>query len=528
MTKFISSIILFLFVTEISGQLKPESFNLPTDKNYISKVTSPNPISNSIGDIITIGDTVWLGTSRGVCVSFDRGNNWTNFYGTSPFGEDDISALAYNKYDGSIWAATATTASAPGGGTVPKGTGLKFTTDRGLTWNSIPQPVDNPDSTTVVYGINTLNALPVTVAEQNITYDIAFTPPHTVWITSFAGGLRKSTDIGHQTWTRVVIPPDDLDSINPGDTLDFCLSPIGGTFCAEGNLNHRAFSVVSTNDSTLYVGTANGINKTTNAGDQFPSWVKFNHQNQDNPISGNFVTALGYNSFDNIIWAATWKAEDVSEYYGVSSSTNGGHTWNTFLNEERSHNFGFKEDNVIVATDNGAYRSTNQGYIWILPSAIIDTVSDPTSSIYLHTNVYYSASFESDHVWLGSNDGLVLLKESSLWRGVWKLYFAAQPLNSNRETYCYPNPFSPRQEQLKIIYSTDDLPANVTIRIYDFGMNYIRTIIQNAVRQRNMNGPPDFWDGRDDNGNLLPNGVYFYRVDIGDEEPLFGKIIYMQ
>jgi len=513
-----------LLTSSVFPQYNPELFNLPGDKNYLSKITSSSPISNSILDIITRGDTVWLGTSRGVSVSYNRGEDWTNFYGTSSFGDDDISALAYNKYDGSIWVATATTASAPGGGTVPKGTGLKYTTDKGLTWNSVPQPVDNFESTTVVYGINTLNALPVTVAEQNITYDIAFTPPHTVWITSFAGGLRKSTDMG-QTWTRVVIPPDDLDSINPYDTLDFCLSPIGGTFCTKGNLNHRAFSVVSTNDSTLYVGTANGINKTTNARDQFPSWVKFNHQNQDNPISGNFITALGYN--DNTIWAAAWKAEKPEEFYGVSSSTNGGETWQTFLDDERTHNFGFKNNEVLALSDNGAFRSSNQGSTWILPTSIIDTITDPTSKIYLRTNIYYSAGSNNDDIWLGSDDGLIKLTETSFWTGKWKIYFAGE-LKSKSETFCYPNPFSPRQGELKIMYSTENKPANVTIRIFDFGMNYIRTVIQNVTRQRGLEGPPDFWDGRDDNGNLLPNGVYFYRVDIDNEEPLFGKIIYLK
>jgi len=371
-----------------------------------------------------------------------------------------------------------------------------------------------------------LTALPVTVAEQNITYDISFTPG-TIWITSFAGGTRRSTDMG-LTWQRVVIPPDNLNSISPQDSLDFCLSPIGGAFCTEGNLNHRAFAVVAVDDSTVYVGTANGINKTANANDLYPDWIKFNHQNQDEPISGNFITALAFSSLNSTIWASTWKAEKPEEFYGVSSSTNGGETWQTFLADERPHNFGFKDSDVIVATDNGAFRSTNQGDMWLLPTAIIDTVSDPTSKIYLRTSIYYSASSQNSDIWLGSGDGLVKLEETSFWTGRWKIYFAAKPLSSNSETYCYPNPFSPRQEELKIIYSTDNKPASVTIRIFDFGMNYVRTVIQNATRQRGPEGPPDFWDGRDDNGNYLPNGVYFYRVDINDEEPLFGKVIYMQ
>jgi len=509
--------LIIIFFIDSFAQLKPESFNLNGDKNYTSKISASNPVSNSILDIITMGDTIWLGTSRGVSVSFDRGENWTNFFGAAPFGEDNISAIGY--YNGIFWAATATTAEAPGGGTVPKGTGLKYTSDNGLNWNSVPQPLDNENDSVEVYGINTIPALPVTVPEQNITYDIAFTPG-TVWITSFAGGTRKSTDMG-QTWKRVVLPPDNLNSIHPNDTLDFCLTPVAGNFCGEGNLNHRAFSVISTDDSTLYVGTANGINKSTDNG---ISWLKFNHQNQSRPISGNFITALGYNATTGTVWASTWKAEDPLEFYGVSSTTDGGNAWETFLIDERPHNFGFKDDEVIVPTDNGAFRSSNQGNSWILPNNILDS----ESGVALTTSVYFSAGSEGNEVWLGSDDGLARLKETTFWEGEWKVYFASQPLKSDRETYCYPNPLSPRQEQLKIKYSTGGKEASVTIRIYDFGINYVGTVIQNAPRNRTIEGAPEFWDGRDDNGNLLPNGVYFYRVDIDDEEPLFGKIIYMQ
>jgi len=422
-----------------------------------------------------------------------------------------------------FWAATAKSVEGVGGEDVSAGTGLKFTSDNGLTWTSIPQPIDDGNATTVVYGINTLQALPVTVPEQNLTYDIAFTPG-TIWITSFAAGCRKSEDNG-QTWQRVVLPPDFLNSITPDDTLDFCLSPIGGSFCSEGNLNHRAFSVISVDDTTLYVGTAGGINKSTDNG---ISWLKFNHQNQDEPISGNFITALAYNNSNGTVWAATWKAEAENEFYGVSSSSDGGATWQTFLRDERTHNFGFKNLDIIAATDNGPFRTINGGNSWILPTAIVDTQTDPTSEIFLRTDIYYSSDSEGDDIWLGSNDGLIKLTETALWEGEAKIYFASQTLKDNSTTYCYPNPFSPNQEQLKIIYSTENKPADVTIRIFSFGMNYIRTVIQNAQRQRGENGPPDFWDGKDDAGNLVPNGVYLYRVDVDSNEPLFGKIMVLR
>ncbi|NWF49608.1 MAG: hypothetical protein HXY49_03605 [Ignavibacteriaceae bacterium] len=495
----------------------------------ISETLNDNPASNSISDIIALGDTVWLGTSRGVSLSTDGGISWKNFYGSSAFGDQSISAIGYN--NGTFWAATARSVEI-NGQNLPEGTGLKYTTDFGLTWNSIPQPLDQDTDTIEVYGDNTIRALPVTVAVQNLIYDIAFTK-NTIWIATFAGGLRKSTDNG-QTWKRVVLPPDYLNSIKPTDTLDFCLQPVSGRFCAENNLNHRVFSISSANDSTLYVGTAGGINKSTDNG---ISWVKFNHTNQDQPISGNFIVALGFNKSDNSLWAATWKAEGESEFYGVSATWNGGESWKTFLQGERAHNFGFKSLDIIIPADNGPFRSNDLGNSWILPTSIFDT----ESGVELKTIIFYSAAATGADIWLGSVEGLVKLEQKSsdgIWEGTWKIFIASQPLNSNNDTYAYPNPFSPKLDVLKIKYSTGGKRAKVTIRIFDFGMNYLRTVVQNVDRGNDIhqidgftadiNGVVDFWDGRDDAGNVVPNGVYFYRVEVDSNDPVYGKILVLQ
>ncbi|MCX8106767.1 MAG: hypothetical protein N3D80_12950 [Ignavibacterium album] len=516
-------ILLTLFLSQYSfAQIS--SYKLGNELANLEKSNSLNPTSNTIIDIVAIGDTIWLGTSRGISLSFDRGETWTNFYGRSDFGTDNISAIGYNNYTRTFWCATAKSQEVTGGQKLPAGTGLKYTTDFGTTWNSVPQPVDGQNDNQVQYGINNLSALPVTVTVQNLCYDIAFTP-NAIWIATFAGGLRRSTDNG-QTWQRVVLPPDNKNSISPADTLDFCLAPVGGSFCSVGNLNHRVFSVIAVNDSTVLVGTANGINKTTNANDVYPSWVKFNHQNQENPISGNFITALAYNNTSNTIWASTWKAEDPNEFYGISFSYDGGLNWHTTLYDEKPHNFAFKFAQPIVLTDNGAFRSTDGGQTWILPNSIVDN----QTGAQLRTNVFYSAAVTGNYIFLGSDDGLARLKENigSVWEGEWKVYLASQPLVSDVEVYCYPNPFSPRQELLKFRYSTNGQEEKVTIRIYDFGFNYVATVIQNASRITDNEGAPDFWNGKDDNGNFVPNGVYFYRIEIGDKDPLFGKILVLQ
>ena len=535
--KYLLFFVVVFFSVKSFSQLRPETYHLQKKgEKKIYKTSAENPLSNGISDILTIGDTVWLGTGKGVSVSFDRGLNWTNFYNVPPFGDEGVSAIAYNKYDGSVWVATSEDVEVSGGEILPKGKGYKYTIDGGLSWMTVVQPVDDPGDSSLVYGINDgvnlprVRALPITTGINNLTYDLAFTKG-VIWTASFAGGLRKSTDNG-LTWQRVLLPSDELDEISPDDTIKYALQPVAGDFGTDDHLNHRLFSVISVNDTTLYVGTADGINKSTDNG---ISWVKFNHHNQDNPISGNFVVALGYNQTNNTVWGATWKAEASEEFYAVSASTDNGKNWNIFLEDEKAHNFGFKGSNAIAATDNGAFRTSNDGNSWILPNNIIDN----TTAVVLTATEFFSASSEGNDIWLGSSDGLAKLTETDFWEGNWKVYTASQPLQLRGETYAFPNPFSPKlDENVKLKYSTGGTRAKTTIRIFDFAMNYVRTVIQNVERgtpvhdidnfDLETNGVIDRWDGRDDNGNIVPNGVYFYRVDIDSYDPVFGKIIVLQ
>lgn len=502
------------------SQTQPSSYKLLNEKG-LEKITSTgNPLSNSVSDIIARGDTIWLGTSNGVSLSTDNGETWTNFYNDNVFGTESVPAIAYDKYHNIVWASTAHSKDVSGS-TLPEGSGLRYTSDNGNTWHSVSQPLDDPGDSAIVYGINDgvqlpkVRALPVTVAIQNLIYDIDFTPD-AIWIASFAGGLRKSTDLG-QTWQRVLLPSDSVNSISPTDTIHFALSPSTGNF-GIGWLNHRVFSVTVKDDTTIYVGTANGINKSTDGG---ISWQKFNHFNETNAISGNFVVAVGYNQSNHTIWGATWKAESYTEYYGVSFSTDEGENWQVVLPHEQVHNFGFKGNQPMAASDNGVFRSSDDGMTWLLPGAIVD---EKTNAV-LKATAFYAAAASGNFVWVGSEQGIARLEETGLmWDGNWKVYIAAPATN---EVYAFPNPFNPRvDEKITFKYDTNNKSENVTIRIFDFGMNYLRTVIQNAPRKLADSDPPyDNWDGKDDGGNYVVNGVYFYRVDVGSNDPLFGKII---
>ena len=375
-----------------------------------------------------------------------------------------------------------------------------------------------------------MKALAVTTSINNITYDLALTPG-AVWLASFAGGLRRSTDNG-KTFQLVVLPPDNLDSISINDTLSFDLSPVdrpdlwnlaGTQKGMRGNLNHRVFSVLAVDDSTIWVGTAGGVNVTTNGGH---SWRKCTYSNQIDPISGNFVVALGRNivAGKEHLWAATINALDPLEYRAVSVSTDGGRSWSRSLRGEFAHNFGFKGAVVYAATNSGVMRSDDGGVTWSQHSVFSDPVSrnsslDPTC---------YAAASQGNVVWVANADGLMKTEDSPehFFGSSWTIFRAARPGNTPSNAYAYPNPFSPSEEVCRVHYHMNN-GGTAGISVYDFGMFPVRTIIKNALRTADREYD-EVWDGKNDSGTQVANGVYYIRVTLGDADPVWTKVIVLQ
>lgn len=536
MIKRIFLIMLLVLSADLFSQSVPESFKLGSFKQSAVKiqydgvrstVVTPNnrrcPISNFITDIYKSGDTVWFATGSGIMRTRDMFSSFDNYVGLAPFGDDDIAGFALR--DNVIAVGTAVSEEISGE-SVAKGTGIKVSRDFGRSWDSYGQPMDGRYDTVVVYGTDSLYALPVVVPQQNLSYDITITRTkndltnYTIWITSFAGGLRKSTDYG-ATWQRVVLPPDDLDSINFGGNYNFALDP-------RVNLNHRAFTVKALNDSTIIVGTANGINISRDWG---LSWRKYNYQNSGsgtNRVGGNFVVNLHVQRYGSkeIIWAATRPAEDNNEASALSFSTDKGYTWAYTLKGYSPNGIFSKDSTVYGLTDAGIWRARFGVFDWSKPSLI----ADPVTKDVCRSNSFYSGNFIGDTLYIGSNDGLLRTRETGVaWASPWKIYRASACLDAGSElkTYAAPNPFSPATEVTRIFYVMTKASAKVTIKVFDFGMNPVRTVIQNAVR----NGATEqftMWDGKNNDGYVVANGVYFYRVEIDDETPLWGKIILMQ
>jgi hypothetical protein len=515
-----------------------------TEKSLLAQTQSLLP-SNSVSHIAVDDSVIYIGTGQGLALSTNSGSLWTSFAGDTAFSSGGIYAIA-TRY-GTVWASTGYDKET-NAGIIQTGSGYTFRVHPDSQWHHSGQTLDARDDSIIAYGINdSIHILPVIVPEQNITFDIAL-GDSTVWIASWASGLRKSTDNG-QTWQRILLPLDYMNSITPYDTLwtysandTLKLKRIFTKWDVRDHLNLLAFAVYVSGKDTIWCGTAGGINKSTDGG---LSWVKFSRKNQSSPILGNWVITIKeqpLNGFSRI-WTTNWSTGN-DEDYGVSYTDDGGKTWTNILHGIKAYDFAFKDSITYIATNEGFYRTGDGGKTFTTftnAATELDQKHTINNSITLYdtatygaitTSEFYAVGVVGDDIFVGTSDGMAKTQEryNQQFGASWNVLRTYETIGTAQRTYAYPNPFSPRYELVRIHYGTQgsrSLPRKVTIDIFDFGMNRVKTLIKDADREATQEYD-ELWDGRDDNGRLVANGVYFYRVIFGDSEPMLGKILVLQ
>ena len=470
-------IFLFMLMTPLAGMLFAKSI-----ESYRFEKVEPShgPMGNGVTDLVGGGAALWIGSGHGLSRYVYASQSFENYVNVEGLAKGSISAIW--AHGDSVWIAAASDSFvAAAEESLPFGTGFSFSGDNGQTWTHFEQP-----------GVTPI---------QNLCYDITVVDG-VVWGASFGGGLLKSEDWG-RTWEQTA--PDTL------------------VFDPNAYLNHRAFSVLNA-DGVLWVGTAGGVNKSADNGE---TWVNFNAGSQQNPISGDFVVALAHQKTDekDIIWAATWKAEGEDEEYGLSRTENGGLTWSVHLPGIKVQNIDTDGPNVYVATHDGLYKSPDYGETWFRFPPIIDGKTDER----IYAAEYYSVFADAGVVWTGTEDGMARTSNNGY---SWEIFRAFRQTGRDGEprTYAYPNPFSPKRHNqlgdegyVRLQYNVN-ADANVTVRIYDFAMDLVTTVCEDKFRP----GPGDYnevWNGKNDYGDDVANGVYFYSVQIDGDGVYWGKVL---
>jgi hypothetical protein len=469
--------------------------------------------SNAISQIATRGNLLWLGTGKGVARSADGGRTFVSYRDVSQFPRPETFSLDV-KGD-TVWCATGYLENLPDGGNVQTGSGYAYSFDNGGTWHSASQPLDGQSDSLVAYGANTIHFLPITVPEQNVTFRLSVADS-AVWVASWSSGLRKSADNG-VTWKRIVLPSDSISSISPSDNLT------GYRVDPRDNNNFLLFSVFVESPLVVWAGSAGGINRSPDGG---VSWKKFTVTNETNHILANWVIAIRgqRRGSSTRVWSANWPASST-ESYSVSFTDDSGKTWTNSLIGVKAYDFAFKDSVVYVATDQGLYRSSNGGVSWVMSGSIVD----PARANQITLTSFYAVGVEADTVFGGSADGLVRTVDNAtnIFGSRWDVLRTSQPVGKSSATYSYPNPFSPRHEFVRFHYNIGQSPATVTIEVFDFGMNRVKTLLRDAPRSGVLERD-EIWDGRDESGSLVRDGVYFYRVTVNGGDPAWGKVMVIQ
>jgi hypothetical protein len=106
----------------------------------------------------------------------------------------------------------------------------------------------------------------------------------------------------------------------------------------------------------------------------------------------------------------------------------------------------------------------------------------------------------------GIDDGAKFLRDSFFWMGNnLPGVTGADPVRKNSLAQNYPNPFNP---QTTIAFSLKDR-GQVSLKVYNVNGELVRTL----ANESRSAGPHQLtWDGRNDNGQPVSSGVYFYKL----------------
>ncbi|MBN1756987.1 MAG: hypothetical protein JW863_01635 [Chitinispirillaceae bacterium] len=154
--------------------------------------------------------------------------------------------------------------------------------------------------------------------------------------------------------------------------------------------------------------------------------------------------------------------------------------------------------------------------------------------------LYAPRNDSTGYLWVATSEGLFLSPEEAPGsRGNDTVPFilikrAPSVSAGLKKTYARPGILTPAASNCKFIYNIEADRADVTIKIFDYNMDHVKTVIEKRPRISGKQGGPlgrstveseDNWDGTNEQRRPVAPGVYYYKITTSSGERAFGKIV---
>jgi WD40 repeat protein len=160
---------------------------------------------------------------------------------------------------------------------------------------------------------------------------------------------------------------------------------------------------------------------------------------------------------------------------------------------------------------------------------------------YINNILYTELTDSTGNLWIATSEGLFLsanVSPKKIIRSCSLVKRAPSVSSGLKKTYARPGIlksgiYDAKSSRAVFVYNLSK-DAKVTIRVYDYNMDHVKTVISGKFRKAGNNGGPmgrstveseDFWDGKTEGGKIVAPGVYYYKITTDKGERAFGKMI---
>ncbi|RLC43239.1 MAG: hypothetical protein DRH49_01825 [Candidatus Coatesbacteria bacterium] len=443
-------------------------------------------LDDSIVDLVIDDDVVWFATGNGLGRTDDNGKTFKGYFKEDGLSDDIITCV-----DGRSPVVICGIIDEDSVYPQWEGAGVDISDDYGITWSKLGSS----------QGLNGVEG------KYQVAWDVVLYRDE-IWVATWTKALFKSID---DVYSFTQILPEFSENMKQW---------------LQESYEYHTYEI-DIEGGEMWVACENGLAKTVDGGE---TWDFYSQLDGDG-YRGRFTPTVHIMA-ENVVWAGTAgpyidfydQYHDVGE--GVNLTMDGGETWENF---NVNDGIGSNNINDITSMGDTVYLATSGGGV-AYSGDFGNTWERATTLDGLPSMLVYCIDTDGDALWVGTEKGLARSTDGGK---TWEAFdYTIEPGDSDSpRSIAYPNPFYPSSRE--VAYQRCNIQFSlgtsryVTLKIYDFSGDEVRTLLDNEYI-----GPEDVvivgWDGKDDEGRYVDNGVYFYILDIEGTPPDYGKIAVLQ